>query len=215
MSGAGQRGALIALALALAGCGGSEPLALPSDPVDRAATCGVVAAAGARVAVNDMNADLPLEAQGRILHYGMLAASEGGEFKAQTASDVSHRMAALQDKITQGKWQALPPSCAAAFPATTKPAAALPAAPLDAQLACEELAGFLDSAIPDEKGYGNELAEYRRLRRELNDALAPRLRARAGSQMPAQQAARRKALAAAAQLGPPIPVMQACLKRFG
>src|SRR4051812_9519700 len=51
---------IIAFAIGLlAACSGNKPLALPSDPVDRAATCAVVAAAEARVAVKNINDPLP------------------------------------------------------------------------------------------------------------------------------------------------------------
>jgi hypothetical protein len=86
---------------------------------------------------------------------------------------------------------------------------------LNAQLACEELADFTEVALEGaERDYGNELAAYRRMGTELNDALAPGLRARAGTSSEAQRRERDRALAAAAQLGSPIPVLDECAKRF-
>jgi hypothetical protein len=208
---AGFAGAALLL---LAGCG-AKSLELPADPVDRAATCGVVAAATARTSVADVKAPLPLAAQGKIFHYALLAASEDGEFKAEAANRVNKRMGALQESITGGKWRDLAPACAAAFPAAEKAAVALPSARLDAQLACEELAEFTSLALEgSEVNYGNELAGYRRMRSALNDALAPGLRARAGADLEAQGRERKRALAAAAQLGSPIAVLDKCLARF-
>lgn len=202
-------------ALLLAGCGGKEELTLPTEPVDRAATCGIVAAAEARMK-SAVSAALPLEAQGRILHYALLTASEGGEFKAETANAVSRRMTELQEEVTKGKWQDLAPACASAFPATRKTAVELPAGRFEAQIQCEELADFLGTAlIQQEVNYGNELAGWSRMRSDLNDAMAPSLRARAGASLDAQRQERRKGLAAAAQLGPPTATMELCLKRFG
>ena len=200
--------------LLLAGCG-AKSLELPADPVDRAATCGVVAAATARTSVADVKAPLPLAAQGRIFHYALLAASEGGEFKADIANRVNKRMSALQEGITSGKWRDLGPACAAAFPVAEKTEIALPAGRLDAQLACEELAEFTSVALDGEElHYGNELAGYRRMRSALNDALAPGLRARAGADLEAQGRERKQSLAAAAQLGSPTAVLGKCLERF-
>jgi hypothetical protein len=86
---------------------------------------------------------------------------------------------------------------------------------LDAQLACEELAEFTNVALDGEEiHYGNELAAYRRMRTALNDALASGLRARAGSGAEAQRRERNRALAAAAQLGSPMAVLDACAERF-
>lgn len=209
------RTGVVVSALLLASCGGAETLSLPTEPVDRAATCGIVAAAEARMK-SAVSAALPLEAQGRILHYALLTASEGGEFKADTANAVSKRMSELQEEVTKGKWQELAPACAAAFPAAQKTAVELPAGRFEAQVACEELADFLGTAlIQQEANYGNELAAWSRLRSDLNDAMAPALRARAGADLDAQRRERRKALAAGAQLGSPTAVMKQCLERFG
>lgn len=201
-------------ALVLSGCG-EKALELPSDPVDRAATCGVVAAAEARTAVTDVQAPLPLAAQGKIFHYALLSASEGGEFKAETANRVNKRMRELEAGITSGKWRDLVPVCNSAFPATGKTDVTLPSGRFEAQIACEELAEFTSIALEGaEMHFGNELAGYRRMRSELNDALAAGLRARAGSSPEAQGRERDRALAAAASLGSPIPVLDKCVERF-
>jgi predicted small lipoprotein YifL len=206
--------ALLASALTLSACG-AKPLELPADPVDRAATCGVVAAATARTAVTDVKAPLPLAAQGRIFHYALLASSGGGEFEPETANRVNKRMRELEAGITGGKWQDLGPACDSAFPLAAKTEVTLPEARLDAQLACEELAEFTSVALEGaEKDFGNELAAYRRMRTELNDALASGLRARAGANVDAQRRERRRALAAAARLGSPIAVLDKCAARF-
>jgi len=204
-------------ALLLASCGGPKALELPADPLDRAATCGIVAAAEARTASTDIKAPLPLEAQGRILHYALLAASEGGEFKSETANNVSQRMGQLQAKVTEGKWQDLGPACRSAYPIAAGGEAKLPEVRLDAQLACNELTDFVATALESQEatGYGNELSAYRHLASRLNDEIAPGLRRRAGSGREAQQKLRRQVLAEAAQLGSPVAVIGQCLKRFG
>jgi hypothetical protein len=202
------------LPLLLAGCE-SRPLRLPADPVDRAATCGVVAAAAARTAVPDVKAPLPLAAQGRIFHYALLAASAGGAFEADTANRVNTRMRELEAGITGGKWKDLVPACDAAFPTTAKTEVALPSGRFEAQIACEELAEFTSVALEgSERDFGNELAAYRRMRTELNDAIGPGLRARAGPNLKAQTSERNRALAAATALGSPIPVLDKCRERF-
>lgn len=205
---------LALLPLILAGCG-PKPLELPADPVDRAATCAVVAAAAARTAVTDVKAPLPLAAQGRIFHYALLAASGGGAFEADAANRVNTRMRELEAGITGGKWQDLVPGCDSAFPVAAKTDVTLPSGRFEAQIACEELAEFTSVALEGaERHFGNELAGYRRMRTELNDAMGPGLRARAGSSIEAQTRERNRALAAAAALGSPIPVLDKCRERF-
>jgi hypothetical protein len=162
-----------------------------------------------------VKAPLSLEAQGRVVHHAMLAASESGAFDAQAATAVSRRMAELQDGVTGGKWQDLAPACRAAYPQVAKTEVELPAGRLDAQLVCAELADFLLTALAEQvQDYAADLSEYRRLRLALNDALGPGLRARTGAARDAQQAEKRKALAAASGLGSPVAVMKACSKRF-
>ena len=46
--------------------------------------------------MTDVKAPLPLAAQGKIFHYALLAASEGGEFKAETANRINKRMRELR-----------------------------------------------------------------------------------------------------------------------
>lgn len=205
---------LLAGALLLASCG-PKALALPEQPVDRAATCGVIAAQSARLATHDIQASLPFEAMGRIIHYPLLAGSEGGSFSSEVAVKVQQRMSQLQDGISEGKWQELVPACRTAFPATAIEQAELPADRFDAQLGCVELGDFLQSSLEDQDEYGNELAEYRELSRKLETTVTAGLRSRAGAGLPARIEERHKALAAIAKAGPPVAVMRQCLARFG
>lgn len=205
---------LMASLLLAASCG-PKALTLPDQPVDRAATCGVIAAQSARLATTDIQAPLPFEAMGRIIHYPLLAGSEAGSFSPDVAAQVQARMTALQDGISEGKWQELIPACEAAFPATAVKQAELPADRFDAQLGCVELGDFLQSALEEQAEYGNELAEYQKLGMKLEDGLTAGLRARIGESLPARQEERRKALAAIAKAGPPVAVMNQCLARFG
>ena len=205
---------LLACALTLAACG-AKPLELPADPVDRAATCAVVAAAAARTAVPDVKAPLPLAAQGKIFHYALLAASQGSTFEAETANRVNTRMRELEAGVTSGKWRDLVPACDTAFPAAGGKEVELPSGRFEAQIACEELAEFASVALEgSERDFGNELAAYRRMRTELNDAIGPGLRSKAGASSEAQSRERNRALAAAAALGSPIPVLDKCRERF-
>jgi hypothetical protein len=207
---------LAALAIVLlAACSGKKPLALPETPVDRAATCAVIVAADARVAVKNINDPLPVEAQGRIVHHALLAASAGGAFDAPTANSVNKRMGEIKDKLTNGPWQSLIGPCRAAFPAVSNETPVLPKNALDAELACEQLAEFLANALDAQGRYGQQVADYRRLRGRLNDRLAAALKARVGGSLAAQQQAGRKALAGAASLGSPVAVMRLCSSRFG
>ena len=198
----------------LASCG-PKTLTLPEQPVDRAATCGVIAAQSARVAARDIQAPLPFDAMGRIIHYPLLAGSTGDSFSPDVAAAVHARMTELQDPISEGKWQELIPACRSAFPATAKDQVTLPDDRFDAQLGCVELGDFLRSALESQAEYGNELAEYRRLSMNLDATLENELQRRAGPDQGARRAERRKALARIAKAGSPITVMGKCLVRFG
>jgi hypothetical protein len=200
--------------LLLASCG-PKTLALPDQPVDRAATCGVIAAQSARLATHDIQASLPFEAMGRIIHYPLLAGSTGRSFSPDVAAQVKARMTALQNGISEGKWEELIPACQNAFPATAVKQVTLPAERFDAQLGCVELGDFLRSALDEQAEYANELGEYRDLGRKLEATLATGLRSRAGEELGARQEERRKALATIAKAGPPVAVLRECLDRFG
>lgn len=205
---------LITSALLLASCG-PKTLTLPEQPVDRAATCGVVAANSARLGTPDIQAPLSFDAMGRIIHYPLLGGSSGGNFSPETATEVQTRMTELQEPISEGKWQDLIPACRAAFPATAVEQVKLPVDRFDAQLGCDELGDFLRSALEDQADYANELAEYRDLSMKLDATLGTGLRSRAGTDLRSQVEERRKALATIAQAGPPVAVLRECLARFG
>lgn len=201
-------------ALLITACG-PKPLELPTDLVDRAATCGVVAAAQARTATR-MEEALPFEAQQHILHYAILGGSSGDTFTPEAANAVSRRMSELQEGITQGKWQDLEPACASAFPETARTDVSLPAGRFDAQLTCYALDDFILSALErQESEYANELAPYREMRRKLNLTIGPGIESRVGSNLKAQQAERNKAVAVAARIGAPSAVMRQCVERYG
>jgi hypothetical protein len=197
-------------ALSLVGCG-PKTLELPQEPIERAATCGAVAAAAERAATSDFKAPLSFEGIGRVIHYPLLAGSVGDAFSSETAAQVQKRMTALQDSIVEGKWQDLVPVCKAAFPATAVDKVTLPADRFDAQLGCDELGDFLRSALEGQEAYVNDLAEYRDLGNKLEPALAVGLPASDAS----VRKERKQALAAMAKAGPPVAVMRQCLARFG
>lgn len=207
--------AALGTAILLSACG-PKTLTLPADPIDRAASCGVVAAAEARAATQDIKASLPFTEQTKILHYALLAGSEGESFAADRASAVVTRMQELQDEITGGKWQELAPACRAAFPIAEKTDVTLPADRFDAQLGCDALADFMTTALQaQDADYGKQLNDYSALTRKFNHALAPGLRARVGADLAKQQEARRKALVTMTHAGTPSAVMQQCVEKFG
>lgn len=206
--------AWLACALLVVSCG-PKRLVLPEDPVDRAATCGVVAAAEARAGTADIKADLPFDAMGRILHYTLLGGSAGGSFSPEAAGAVQKRMSELQGQVTGGKWQDLVPACRAAFPATAIAEVKLPDDRIQAQLGCYELGEYVRLALREQGSYDNELSNYRGLRDTLDATIGKGLSNRVGADFEAQQQARHKALAEIAKAGPPVPVMEQCRKQFG
>ena len=205
---------LLAGAVLLSSCG-PKTLTLPEEPVDRAATCGVVAAAEARAATVDVKADLPFDAMLHILHYTLLAGSTGDHFSSEAAASVQQRMTDLQDGIIEGKWQPLVAECKAAFPATAMETVKLPSDRFEAQLGCYELGDFIRSALDKQGGYDKDLQAYRDLGQKLDTTLSVAMPARAGSTAGGQQEERTKALAAMAKLGPPAAVMRECVAKFG
>jgi len=202
------------LLILLAGCGGRDA-GLPADPVERAATCGVVAAAEARKASANVEAKLTLEQQGRILHYALLAGSEGGRFDKTRAAAVVNAMPGLGDKVTGGEWEKRLPQCAAAFPATQARSVELPSDPLQAQAGCHDLAAFFTDAMrASEADYIDKFRAYDAMRRALDPKLAATLRARGLGQAKGEEA-RDTALATLIQRGNPAAVLDQCVVRFG
>ena len=205
-----------ACALTLAACG-AKSLELPADPVDRAATCGVVAAAAARTAVDRRQGaaaarragqDLPLCPAGRVRR-GRVRGRDGEPDQQAHArargGDHRRQMAAISSR-----------SATSAFPATAKTEIELPSGRFEAQIACEELAEFTSVALEgSESAFRQRARRLSRMRTELNDAPRPGP-ARPGRHptREAQSRERDQALAAAAALGSPIPVLDKCIERF-
>jgi hypothetical protein len=208
---------LIPIAALLAtACGGPKPLTLPQDPVERAATCGVVAAASARTGSTDVKTPLTMEQQASILHYALLGGGEGKDFSQDRVGAVVQRMPELEAGITGAKWQELVQPCREAFPATApgKPVE-LPRDPQEARVSCYMLSEFLTKSLGQhEAALGDQLAEYGAMNRALDPKIGVSLKARGLSKDQARDA-RREALGGAAQLGPPVAVMKACLDKFG
>ena len=203
---------LIGAAL-MSGCGERAP-ALPTEPLDRAATCGVVAAASEREAAG-AKGELSADGQARILHYAMLYASADSRLDQNKVNSVSKRMPALFDQTIKGKWQDLRRACAQAFPPSQVRQPALPAKPVDSMLQCYALADFLRKVLSEQGGgYGAAANNYGALKDRLDTKMVPTLRAAGLRNGPALQHKRLEALAAAANLGQPPAVIAACEKKY-
>lgn len=205
----------LAAALVVTACG-PKPLTLPRDPDERAATCGVVAAARARSGQTDAKTPLTLEQQAGILHYALLGGGEGKDFTQDRVAAIVQHMPELEAGITEGKWQDLVQPCREAYPETTMAEPIkLPKDPLDARLSCYMLGEFLAKSLGQhEAALGDQLAPYGAMNRKLDPQIGA---AQAGRRLSKDQArdARRMALGRAAHLGPPVEVMKVCLARFG
>ncbi len=210
-----MRAAWIMLPLALAACGKKEA-GLPDDPIKRAATCGVVAAADARRSLGSVDAKLTIEQQGHILHYALIEGAEGGSFDRTRSAAVVNAMPQLGDKVTGGKWEPLVGQCADAYPAT-KPveSVTLPTDPLTVQAGCHDLSDFITTALrSQENNFIDRMRAYDAMERKLDNRMGATLKARGLNQAQANEA-RAKALAQVATLGPPITVLDQCVKKFG
>ena len=203
----------LSIALAVGGCAKQEPK-FPTDALDQAATCGVVAAASEREAAG-LKGELPADAQARILHYAMLYASTGKALDQDKVNAVSKRMPALFDQTIKGDWKKLQPTCAATFPASQVKQPVLPAKPLDAMLQCDALAEFLRKALADQGStYGEAANAYGMFIEKLDPKLSPALRAAGLRGVDALRERKLEALAAAARLGQPPAVIHACEKAY-
>jgi hypothetical protein len=203
----------LATALLLAGCGEKTPQ-LPTQPLDRAATCGVVAAATERKAVG-AKGDLPAESQARILQYSMLYASDGKALDLDKVNRVSARMPALFEQTIKGKWETLGTACAQAFPATQVKQPVLPSKPLDSMLQCYALADFLRKVLTEQGGgYGTATNAYGALKDRLDMKIAPLRRAAGLKNGPEFRQKQLEELAAVARLGQPPAVIAACEAKY-
>jgi len=204
----------LSIALAVGGCAKQGPK-FPTDPLDQAAACGVVAAASEREAAG-LKGELPADAQARILHYAMLYASGGKALDQDKVNAVSKRMPALFDQTIQCDWKSLQPTCAAAFPASQIKQPILPAKPLDAMLQCDALAEFLRKALADQGStYGQAANAYGMFLEKLDPKMSVALRAAGLHGANALREKKLEALAAAAKLGQPPAVIGACEKAYG
>jgi hypothetical protein len=207
--------AVSAMALLLAGCGPKQ-LALPSDPIDKAATCAVVSAASSRAASPNVKGDLGFDAQTRILHYAMLEASEGGAFSAKKASEVVSRMGEVEKKVTDGKWQQLAASCDEAYPAVKKTTGIeLPKAKFDAELGCYSLGDFLVKTVTtSDPAAQARLAELMQMRRDLDGPIGSGLKARGATDYEHTLEMKQGALGKIIKLGAPAETLKICTGRF-
>ncbi|MDO6416932.1 hypothetical protein Q4F19_21285 [Sphingomonas sp. BIUV-7] len=207
-------GAMIAAALVLPGCGEKLPT-LPEDAVDRAATCGVVAAATQREKAG-VKGDLSAEAQEGIFHYALLAGAEGSEFDSERANAVFKRMPGLFDTTIKGKWQVLRPACATAYPATTNGAPALPEGKLDSALQCYVLVDFMRKAFGSQGGSYTEVSTTLGvLSTKLDAKVSPMLKSAGVGNGDPLVKKRNEAQAAVAKLGQPQAVIKACEAKYG
>lgn len=203
------------LALLLAGCGPKQ-LALPADPIDKAATCAVVSAASARADAPDVKGDLDFEAQTRILHYAMLAASADDHFSAKKASEVVGRMGEVEKGVTDGKWQALVRPCDEAYPEVRKTEGIeLPKGQFDAELGCYSLGDFLVKTVTtnDPKAQA-QLADLMKMRRDLDSSVGRQLKARGASDYERTLELKQAALGRMSRLGAPAETVRLCRSRF-
>jgi hypothetical protein len=204
---------LVLPGLIAAGACGPKQVALSPDPVERAATCGVVAAASARVNTTDIKAPLSVEAKGETLRYALLTGAQQEAFSAEQAGAVIQRMPAIADEVTDGKWQKLVEPCAQAYPAVAA-APKLPADPLVAGMGCDMLRQFVGRALASDGRYEETLAQYSTLERNLDGKLAPLMARQGIDNGPEGIAQKQKAMSTVAKLGNPTAVMNACVERY-
>jgi hypothetical protein len=201
-------------ALLLTSCSGAEKPVLPVQPVERAATCAVVAELDERRQAG--KAPLPFEAHEHVLHYALLAGAHGQSFSAETTNAVIKRMKEVRGEVTKSKWVKILPECRVAFAEAWTFNIELPKDRFDSKMQCDELGKFLARTL--RKHHAEDpvrAAAYAKMASNLDYRLGPGLRVRAGAGLDEQAAVRREALAAAAKLGRPTQVMEQCIQRYG
>ena len=207
-------GSLAAIgALLLASCSGAEKPVLPSDPVERAATCAVVAELDERQQAG--TAPLPFAAHEHVLHYALLAGSTGESFSPETTNAVIARIKEIRPQVAESKWEKILPECRIAFAEAWTFNIELPKDRFDSKIQCDELGKFLARTL--RKHHEEDpvrAAAYAKMAANLDYRLSPGLRVRAGDEAATQMSVRRKALAAAAKLGRPTQVMELCIQRY-
>ncbi|MBB5686169.1 hypothetical protein [Sphingobium boeckii] len=200
--------------LAITACG-SKPLTLGETAVDKAATCGVVAAAAARTVATDIKAPLSVEARGQMLSYALLAGSEGTQFAPETTGAVIKRMPELADAVTDTNWEKLVAPCAQEFPIASASAPQLPTDPLVSALGCDQIGSFMRKALASDPLYEEAQVRYGKLDAKMDGKVAPLLASRGMASEDKAKAQKLTAMATFAKLGPPDKLMDACIARYG
>lgn len=206
---------LSAVAMLTTACGPKQ-LALPSDPIEKAATCAVVSAADSRAHTTSVKGDLDFNSQTRIIHYAMLAASDGGKFSAATASAVVAKMSEVEAQVTSGKWQALVAPCDQSYPQVKKTSGIeLPKARFDAALGCYSLGDFLVKTVTTNDPAAQEtMSGLMKMRRDLDATVGSGLKARGAGKYEGTLSLKQEALAQMTQLGAPSETLKICTGRF-
>lgn len=207
--------ATLTTALLLTACGPKQ-LALPANPIDKAATCAVVSAADARLKNPNAKGDLDFDAQTRIIHYAMLAGIDGEGFSTKNASAVVSRMSEVEAVTTSSKWQDLVAPCDQAFPEVKKTVGiALPEARFDAQLGCYAMADFLVKTVTttDPKAQ-DRFAAFQKMKRDLDASIGATMKARGTASYEKTLDLKQAALVKMTRLGAAAEVMKMCTERF-
>jgi hypothetical protein len=212
-----RRAALLILPLAVLSACGPKTLTLSDDPVEKAATCGVVAAASARDGATNVKGALPFDQQTRIVHYALLAGATEPKFSREKAGAVVQKMQEIQEKVTSGKWKDLVGPCNSAFPEAdpAKPVG-IPSNSYDAQLGCYSLANFMATALKSEGGsYDDKLLAYGKMQTALDPKISVAMEKRGFKTNDAKQDERNRTLSSAAKWGSPGKVLAECKAKFG
>ena len=203
---------LIATVSMLGACG-PKAVTLGETAVERAATCGVVAAAQARTVSTDYKAPLTIEARGKVLHYALLAGAEGKSFDAEATGAVIKRMPELADDVTDKNWKKLVQPCAEAFPMAPA-VTVLPKDPLISAVGCDQMSSFMRKALSTDMQYDSEVQRIGKLSMQLDEKVAPLLAREGKTSDEKTQAVKLEAMSIFAKLGAPDKLIDACVARY-
>jgi hypothetical protein len=232
-----SKGKKIALCLAAAGlmtggCGTStaEPaaqtkaeapkpvaLALPGDPVERAATCSGAYLARAQLQPGFEQNGISEEDMSRVIHPAYIDAGSSGQVE-QGRLELSGNKSPLKaaEFRKNGKAEAAIAACEQAYPALRRGSfKALPADDVTARAVCAATAGALAQTYEATEGVRSErMPQIARLMVELVDPVTADFERKGITDLEAMNGELRRALAESMRSGPPGEVVTACLARF-
>jgi hypothetical protein len=185
---------------------------LPADPGERAATCY----AAKLVGFDDLKGAIPVEQANEAAHFIFLGASSSGITEPTKVNMLQQVARAAEPAVRQsGRAADYVASCRAAYPATTRAFAGLPADSRDTRLQCYALSFAMNQIYDQSPQLGGErLPRYRKLYAVLENRMSAELNPGGRGNLAEIAGLTTRSLATAIELGPITSVLDACAARY-